>query len=501
MRRVWSMLAVMGACAPPATPAVDTDTDGPTDTPHTDLVVHTDATDVPDTDATDGHTDHTDPLALCSPAAPGGACPTPQVCDRGACIFDLDDQAPVGDALASWNAYVAWAAPIDMHTDRHPLTWAQLDGATQPLLAAATTRLQAEWAMISQVATMDAGHTYVRSDDLCVADPGFGRLSSNLGACVIDVDGELTVYKRAEDAVWALGDVLLDIDGRSAEALIADRIAQPRCLFPQADVLRRDHAIHTLLWRPSGPVRARVRRADGSLKTLRVPLHETLPCDGRIPPADEVTDAVGLGTTLLPGGALLVRLSRFEAQGAPSWEPLRDALRATLVSRPNVPLILDIRGVQSGNRDLADALSNWLLPDNTPIRQCAIFDISPPFGAVGPFTHRTTADPGLQLGGKVAVISDGITYGAAEFLLLAMDATDRATLIGSPSHGSPGSTHRFPSDDLYASIEGTRCEDDAGQSLEGRPAPIDLPLTLTADDIVAGVDTLIEAARAHVLSP
>ena len=118
------------------------------------------------------------------------------------------------------------------------------------------------------------------------------------------------------------------------------------------------------------------------------------------------------------------------------------------------------------------------------------------------FEFYSEPDGDLQFNGRLAVLASARSFSAADFTTQWLGATGagRARVFGAPTGGGFGSG---PATDLgdgwTAAINNFDCINAAGEPLEGNPPPVDVPVTYTREDLAAGVDTVVEAARVDLL--
>jgi hypothetical protein len=312
------------------------------------------------------------------------------------------------------------------------------------------------------------------------------------------------VTRAAAGTGWRAGDVLLDLDGRGVDDLIADRLAQPRCGgWASTEAALRTRAVASLLWRPEGEQVAHVRRG-GRRAAVRLSQGRFVACAPRLPVAGEAPLIGNATTATLPGGVALVVLPEMGVPTGTGFEgqPLVDALRTWAEGlAPGTPVIVDLRGNGGGFPDVATAFGAWLLPTGTELWRCRDRYGDAP-DQVGPERAVLAEDDPLELTGRIAVLTDGATYGFGESLPWILAQTGRGLLVGAPTGGSFGIVWDVPVGDWGAKVNALRCVrpgDD--HPLDGDPPPVDLAVAITPADAALGVDTVLEAARRAVLAP
>lgn len=457
-----------------------------------------------DSEPNDSEPNDTDPVApdpICSANATTGTCPTGLTCLGGACVHDLGATGPAPtDPLTTWHEAIDWFEALDLHADRHPLTWQQVRDEVAAELPNARTEAEAGWWMSRGVARMLDGHTSLSPAALCALDPGYAARESDTGACVIEVGGELLVTATSPATPWQLGDALLELDGRTPDLLINDRLAQPRCRNEAStNPSLRALAVASLMMRDRRVSEATVRRADGTIERFPVPaVGARLACTGRVPDPNE-RDAGGDVRVREVGGVTVLHLPAMGTNdGGFSDTPMIEAARAELASLdPSAPLVIDLRGNRGGFGSVPDAVASWLLPPGTVLRRCTDRTGPQPASLSGYVEARTTED-GLAWTGPVALVLDALTYGAGTYLDLAL--RERAVRVGQPSSASYGIQWTGPGTPAGAATDGRRCVDEDDLPLEGT-SDIDLAVLPTQQGLAEGRDEVLEAAVAELLGP
>ncbi len=433
-------------------------------------------------------------------------CPTGRVCrEDGACIVDLDPGGPAGDAVADFEAIWSY---LDEAYGAFPATdvdWLAVRDTYRPRVAAASTPFAAAWEIEQAVAAIGDGHTAAYSDAVCNADPGFSFAYSDVGACVVESGGALVVHDRVEGSGFELGDVLLDVEGRTVEQALHDLARQPRCFFSASTAAQdRANRVASVLFRNSPGGAVKVRR-DGSEVTVAVASTSNglLPCDGRIGLPDEVERGPEVTTAVTEGDVLLVRLARFgtfeaEFVDGPVLDALRDAFEE---ASDHAGVILDLRGNPGGYVTIYMALASWLFPDPTVLFRCRNKSGPGHDDHSAPFEQTSDPDPTLQYAGPLAVLVDARSFSASDFTSMWVHETGRGVTVGAPSGGGfgNGSGAEGVAEGYSLGVSDILCENLDGDLLEGNPPPVDIPVELDPEDVRAGVDTVVVAAEAWVL--
>ena len=240
------------------------------------------------------------------------------------------------------------------------------------------------------------------------------------------VDGALVVTAvTAGESEVAVGDVIVAIDGRPAQAVLeeaGERVSASTVAH------RRWKAAETLRLRTSAePVTLRLRGADGPDREIAVTPFGPARLEGRL------EEARPAAVTWLPQGAWYFDITRLDERR------LREALRYV---RSDQPVIFDLRGYPHGVRpDFLGRLSNR--PVGTP-----------PF--LVPVAHRpeardrewkqegwevSPAHPRLR--GRVAFLTDERAMSYSETLLAMVRGRQLAEIVGAPTAGANGNRNSF----------------------------------------------------------
>jgi carboxyl-terminal processing protease len=459
------------------------------------------------------------PPRRCDATDPDGPCPTGRVCMDGACIVDLDpgDAREEGDA-AKWDQL--WSI-VDESYGAFPakpsFDWGVVHDEVAAQITGATTRLQAEWAMARGVARIEDGHTLYSSTYLCELDPGFSFAISNLGACATEIDGSLFVYRAippgaaptASDTGLVAGDEVLAVDGRDVEQLLADLDAQPRCFQAASTPAQlRARLVQSVLFRADTDSVITVRHADGSEEELPISFAEqVIDCDGRVGTAPDELFAGGVEVALLEGDVAFVHFPFFGSYVGNDFVdgPIHEGLRAAFeqiasLEPPARGVVLDLRNNGGGYVSVYMALASWLYDAPTPLFQCRNKSGPAHDDHGAPFSQTAEPDGFLQLDTPMVVLTGATSFSAADFTPMFLSRTGRATTMGRPTGGGFGSGSGEELGADYIGYSNILCSDLNGALLEGHPPDVDVLAEYTPEDLAAGRDTLVEAAR-QLLAP
>jgi C-terminal processing protease CtpA/Prc len=237
---------------------------------------------------------------------------------------------------------------------------------------------------------------------------------------LLEADGQVVVAGVApgiEGGGLRPGDVVLEVDGRSAAALLEERLPVTAGSTPHA---RRARAIANLLAGPTRkPAAVRVRGADGRVR-LCYPLRFLLD--------DEGMDRFRFGflphavrAQQLSAGAGYVSFPDFQPERRREFEDAVEALRGLPL------LIVDLRGNPGGRIRTLQHVAGLFVDDRVELLRLRDDGAEEPLRA---------APGGLLYRGELRILVDERTGSAAELLAAALKDLGRATLYGRPTAGS-----------------------------------------------------------------
>ena len=277
------------------------------------------------------------------------------------------------------------------------------------------------------------------------------------------------------------GDVVLAIDGRDLDELIAERTPyyaasnQPTRLRDMARLFPRG---------PSGPGRVTVRRGDDVLRLDLI--REPLTFRAMVTRARH--DRPGDAFQRLSDEIAYLKFSSVTNAEVPSYLSGAEGARG---------LILDLRNYPS--EFLVFSLGSRLVGETTPFVVFTQGDLANP----GCFTWsdpRSLEPQGTSFPGKIAILVDETTQSSAEYHALAFRAVPDAVVIGSTTAGADGNVSRIelPGGE-YTMISGIGIfypDRTPTQRVGIGPDQVVVP---TRAGIAAGRDEVLEAAVRHLL--
>ncbi|NWF79287.1 MAG: S41 family peptidase [Chloroflexi bacterium] len=245
----------------------------------------------------------------------------------------------------------------------------------------------------------DRGHTrFLSADEAQQWDEALRGSFEGIGAYIDVRNGRTMIVapmegSPAEQAGLRAGDVILAVNGESTSGWTVDEL------------------------------RTRVRGPSGTTVTMRV-LHagETMPVELTITRAQVVVPSVSW--RMLPDDVALVRLSSFDDDAA---RELREALSAARQAGARA-LILDLRNNPGGLLEQAVMVASQFLPQGTTILLEENRD--------GEREVTTARNGGVALDLPLVVLINENSASSAEIVAGALQAADRARLIGETTFGT-----------------------------------------------------------------
>lgn len=374
-----------------------------------------------------------------------------------------------------------WTTIRDQHWDKNPggLDWQATGAEFRPRVEQAATAEEARQILREMLGRLKQTHfaifpapVYQDLDAASVGDgwPGFE---------VQVVDGRVLV---SGGSVVPLGWEVLSVEGTDLKSLVA--------------ALQQDPAIHELqlaravaarLGGPAGATR-QLAFADGSgnPQTREIQLQPPrgeLSSFGNLPPQHVWFEAKKLGETGYIRFNLFLDLVRV-------MQSFGEAVEACAKCDG---IVIDLRGNTGGIGAMAMGLAGWFVDKpgqrlgTMTLRNATLnFVINPRAGAY----H-----------GPLAILVDGSSASTAEIFAGGLQALGRARILGTPTAGAalPSVIARLPNGDgfqyavaNYVSV--------SGQTLEAKGVAPDAEVRLTRETLLAGQDTVLDAALAWIRS-
>lgn len=184
------------------------------------------------------------------------------------------------------------------------------------------------------------------------------------------------------------------------------------------------------------------------------------------------------------------------------------AIQAEFAKVKSAPAIVwDMRSNQGGLTQVGlDIVSGMPGAQSGEISYCNLRNAGsdpPTFDPTRYASYELTPGGRFTYGGKVAIITEGLNYSAADYFPLAVKMKTNALLVGAPTAGGFGAvsnTQTFAGPPSFnVSIDMNRCSTSADdQPLEGRSVAPHIAVGYDPKDLAANKDTVLERAAAEV---
>ncbi|MBL8746497.1 MAG: PDZ domain-containing protein [Phycisphaerae bacterium] len=401
--------------------------------------------------------------------------------------------------LAVQSFDVMWTTIRDRHFDPklNGVDWEAVRTEFRPLVEAATTHAETVALMNKAIHRLGQSHFGIISKDTYedVAGSAPGEKSrgaqGEVGLDTRVIDNELVVIRvdpgsPADRAGIRPGWTILEQDGRSIKEAL-QRLDKQYAQNPKRDSLRSLAMRHAVTGTVGETMKLRV--ADGKGRRRTIPL-EIVPMSGdpvvfgHLPPMHLERDA-----RRLDSGAGYMRFSVF-------FDPatLMPWFREHIAEYADAPgIIIDLRGNPGGIGGMAIGMGNML--------------VSEPNQKLGTLTTRETTlnfvftPQAGRYTGPLAILVDETSASTSEFMAGGLQAIGRARVFGLSTAGMalPSLVIRLPSGDglQYATANYVSAD---GKALEGAGVQPDELIPHDKASLLAGRDTMIDAAEAWIRS-
>lgn len=308
----------------------------------------------------------------------------------------------------------------------------------------------------------DPHSTYIDPDTFALSKDDFEGAFQGIGATVSQQDGFIVIVQPlpdtpAERAGLSAGDIILEVDGESAEGWSVEEA-----------VLRIRGPIGTT-------VSLTIRHGDGVVETLDIERDAIeVASVSTTPPGGALRDADGNTVTDIG----YIRISSYTRT---TPQELEDAIAAAEAAGVR-GLILDVRSNPGGLLQETVEIADMLLDGGDIVTQVERDG-----------SERTaSAREGMVTALPIVVVQDGFSASGAELMAAALQENGRAQVVGEPSFGK-GTVNRAielsNGGAVYVSI--ARWLTPARNQIEGRGVIPDVEVTLTIEDIDASRDVAV----------
>lgn len=308
----------------------------------------------------------------------------------------------------------------------------------------------------------DPHSTYIDPDTFALSKDDFEGAFQGIGATVSQQDGFIVIVQPlpdtpAERAGLSAGDIILEVDGESAEGWSVEEA-----------VLRIRGPIGTT-------VSLTIRHGDGIVETLDIERDAIeVASVSTAPPGGVLRDADGNTVTDIG----YIRISSYTRT---TPQELEDAIAAAEAAGVR-GLILDVRSNPGGLLQETVEIADMLLDGGDIVTQVERDG-----------SERTaSAREGMVTALPIVVVQDGFSASGAELMAAALQENGRAQVVGEPSFGK-GTVNRAielsNGGAVYVSI--ARWLTPARNQIEGRGVIPDVEVTLTIEDIDASRDVAV----------
>ncbi len=458
---------------------------------------------------------------------PPSKCDNPDdTCRENACAPPTDKQLAQAKELASMVTYVqdgtAWHSPIDYDALRAKGRDAIVHGDGSDLTYFT--------ALFDAFIAVPQGHQglYLTGNGATSC----GKLVpypavSQRGACGRPHAKGIIVTAAKANNVLGLkkGDIVTGIEGgASGSAILASLAARPICATSRPSTSFRDASTassFTDLLR-SGEV-ITIESPDGTTRKATIPdgglsgnLKDAVSCSDPFsraaPPAESELRPDGVGVIRLPsfvdpeqpfpsGNVTQADLDQYRAAFEAKIKTAFDKVK-------NAPAIVwDIRGNGGGLTLVGLHIASGMpgaKADQISYCQARIEKTNPPqFDAMKYVPYALTPGGDFAYSGKVAILTEGMNYSAADYFPLAVKTRTSSLLVGAPTAGGFGATsltQPFKGPPAFSvSIDVNRCSSaDTDAPLEGHSVEPHIAVDYDAKDLAAGIDTVLERAVAEL---
>ncbi len=357
------------------------------------------------------------------------------------------------------------------------IDWKQVGEDLLP--KAATVKTDSEFGLLCMqlVACLKDSHAYVVAGSAKVPDLPLPQWDPGL-ACLLDDRERLVVFHvdpggPADKAGAKVGMIVLSVNEKPAAEAMKDwmKLTSTYVGYSSDRALRYDAArMFVRQHRRGEKVRLRVQDLQGNSREFDLAATMGIRYIPRLPvPIRGIRDSASVSWKRLDDGIGYLYVRRIDAR-------LPEALDRAMTDLKGVRgLIIDVRGNSGGGFDGDKALRNFRPDDpNEPKRP--------------------------RYGGPIAMLIDERCISAGEGWASWFVANKRARLFGATTAGASSQKETYPlTNGLYKVFFPIRARRGfLNRPIEGRGLEPDVPVRCKAEDLAAGKDTVLEAAREYL---
>jgi carboxyl-terminal processing protease len=375
-----------------------------------------------------------------------------------------------------------WRTVKEKHFDPNlgGVDWDKVRGDYQGRVLSATDDGEFYRMLNEMLATLPFSHLRVFTRD------EVGQPTSLAAAGGIDIrviDGAATMTRIEPDSPASRsglhpGFVITQVDGVATAALFDSVTTDRTALRRGADL--RQAVLKRMRGQPGASFR--IRYLDALNSEHEVVLKREAPGKGR--PGGEQAYDFDIESKTLDRGIGYLRFNGFDPR-------VEKTLVAAVQSMRDAPgMIIDLRGNHGGDDSVMSKLAEQLL--NKPAVFCVVR------------TRKGVEQIRIKPGGKVytgqvVILIDGTSLSSAEQFAAPMQELGRATIIGEKTPGIDldASIKKLPTGAYLLYVEGEPRTPN-GVVIEGRGVTPDIPVSLTRDSLLKGVDQQLKAAIASI---
>jgi len=338
------------------------------------------------------------------------------------------------------------------------------------------------------------------------------QATSFVDACTQPFDDHavVTVVGASNPLKLAPGDEIVEVDGKKGQAMLDATFEHPMCgtASPGAANRRALSATSLLATIHVGST-ITVKHRNGAIEVKTVDkLGKAKSCSD---PFGRVATTAATAT-MRPDGAAVLRIPSFYPRDFDEKDPqgsidrFTNAIKAEFDKVKNAKeLIIDVRANGGGATLVGLAIAGGMPGAKAmPIAHC---QERVPYETTytSDFDYDLTPSTHFAYTGKVAVLSDGLSFSATDYFIRTMRIATNAIVGGRPQAaaygGSTGELKIEKGPGLYVVPDPWRCTEPGGKPLEGQSVKLDFEQDLAPADLDKGLDSDVEVALGILRKP